>query len=114
MIVVRFINIPGVLSNQELLIIIIRWLHQPKYVGVAEVICFCELYKKELYYGRYASYYRGKIRESVDSLCRDDVDMPKPPYKRKSCNLPNIAFVSLLRKIIVIPSNTHTVARARC
>ena len=23
------------------------------------------------------------IRESVDSLCRDDADMPMPPYIRK-------------------------------
>ena len=24
------------------------------------------------------------IRESVDSLCRDDADMPMPPYIRKA------------------------------
>ena len=35
------------------------------------------------------------IRESVDSLCRDDVDMPMPPYIY--IKLPNAAFVSLLR-----------------
>ena len=35
------------------------------------------------------------IRESVDSLCRDDADMPMPPYIRKACNHPNAAFVSL-------------------
>ena len=37
------------------------------------------------------------IRESVDSLCRDDVDMPMPPYIRKACNRPDTAFVSLFR-----------------
>ena len=35
--------------------------------------------------------------ESVDSLCRDDADMPMPPYIRKACNCPNAAFVSLFR-----------------
>ena len=48
------------------------------------------------------------IRESVDSLCRDDADMPKPPYKRKACNLPNVAFVSLFREIIVILQSHST------
>ena len=33
------------------------------------------------------------IRESVDSLCRDGADMPRPPYIRKACNRPNAAFV---------------------
>ena len=37
------------------------------------------------------------IRESVDSLCRDDADMPTPPYIRKAYNHPNAAFVSLFR-----------------
>ena len=37
------------------------------------------------------------IRESVDSLCRDDADMPMTPYIRKACNRPNAAFVSLFR-----------------
>ena len=35
------------------------------------------------------------IRESVDSLCRDDADMPMPPYIRKACNRPNAAFVGI-------------------
>ena len=48
------------------------------------------------------------IRESVDSLCRDDVDMPKPPYKRKACNLPNVAFVSLFRKLMVTSTQQHS------
>ena len=39
----------------------------------------------------------GGIRESVDSLCRDDADMPMPPYIRKAYNRPNAAFVSLFR-----------------
>ena len=42
-------------------------------------------------------YKRALIRESVDSLCRDDADMPMPPYIGKACNRPNAAFVSLLR-----------------
>ena len=37
------------------------------------------------------------IRESVDSLSRDDADMPMPPYIRKAYNRPNAAFVSLFR-----------------
>ena len=37
------------------------------------------------------------IRESVDSLCRDDADMPIPPYIGKAYNRPNAAFVSLFR-----------------
>ena len=37
------------------------------------------------------------IRESVDSLCRDDADMPMPPYIQKAYNRPNAAFVSLFR-----------------
>ena len=37
------------------------------------------------------------VRESVDSLCRDDADMPMPPYIGKACNRPNAAFVSLFR-----------------
>ena len=37
------------------------------------------------------------IRESVDSLSRNDADMPMPPYIRKACNCPNAAFVSLFR-----------------
>ena len=37
------------------------------------------------------------IRESVDSLCRDDADMPRPPYIRKAYNCPDAAFVSLFR-----------------
>ena len=48
------------------------------------------------------------VRESVDSLCRDDADMPKPPCKRKACNLPNVAFVSLFREIIVILESHST------
>ena len=35
--------------------------------------------------------------ESVDSLCRDDADMPMPPYIRKAYDRPNAAFVSLFR-----------------
>ena len=35
------------------------------------------------------------IRESVDSLCRDDADMPMPQYIGKACNRPNAAFVKV-------------------
>ena len=46
----------------------------------------------------YCNKWRLKlIRESVDSLCRDDADMPMPPYIRKAYNRPNAAFVSLFR-----------------
>ena len=44
------------------------------------------------------------IRESADSLCRDDADMPKPPYKRKAYNLPNVAFISLF--IVILESHS--------
>ena len=37
------------------------------------------------------------IRESVDSLCRDDADIPKAPYKHKACNLRNAVFLCLLK-----------------
>ena len=37
------------------------------------------------------------IRESVDSLCRDDADMPMTPYIVKAYNRPDAAFVSLFR-----------------
>ena len=45
------------------------------------------------------SFWHGviPIRESVDSLCRDDADMPRPPYIRKAYNRPNAAFVRLFR-----------------
>ena len=39
--------------------------------------------------------YTFVIRESVDSLCRDDVDTPMPPCIRKACKA--AAFVSLFR-----------------
>ena len=42
------------------------------------------------------------IRELVESLCRDDEDMPMPPCIRKACNRPNAAFVSLFRYLTVI------------
>ena len=37
--------------------------------------------------GLHFNYYRCKneIRESVDSLCRDGADMPRPPYIGKAC-----------------------------
>ena len=42
------------------------------------------------------------IRESVDSLCRDDADMPMTPYIRKACNRPNATLVSLFRSLTVL------------
>ena len=36
-------------------------------------------------------------RELVDSLCRDDADIPMPPYIRKAYNRPNAAVFSLFR-----------------
>ena len=36
------------------------------------------------------------IRESVDSLCRDGADMPRPPYIGKACTRPNLEDLSLL------------------
>ena len=45
----------------------------------------------------YIQVIKNEIRESVDSLCRDDADMPMPPYIRKAYNRPNAAFVSLFR-----------------
>ena len=30
------------------------------------------------------------VRESVDSLCRDGADMPRPPYIGKACTRPNL------------------------
>ena len=44
----------------------------------------------------------GVIRDSVDSLCRDSEDMPKPLYKGKACNRPNAAFVSLFRHMTAV------------
>ena len=37
------------------------------------------------------------IRESVDSLCRDGADMPRPPYIGKACARPNLEDLSLFR-----------------
>ena len=37
------------------------------------------------------------IRESVDSLYRDDMDMLRPPYIERACDCLNTAFVSLFR-----------------
>ena len=45
---------------------------------------------------------RVSIRESVDSLCRDDADMPMPPYIRKACNRTNAAFVNLFMYLTVM------------
>ena len=45
---------------------------------------------------------KNEIRESVDSLCRDGADMPRPPYIGKACTRPNATFVSLFRHLTVV------------
>ena len=47
------------------------------------------------------------IRESVDSLCRDGADMPRPPYIGKACTHPNATFVSLFRHLTVVLNNFY-------
>ena len=42
------------------------------------------------------------IRESVDSLCRDGPDMPRPPYIGKACTRPNLEDLSLFRYLTVV------------
>ena len=44
------------------------------------------------------------IRESVDSLCRDGVDTPRPPYIHvgNACTRPNATFVSLFSRLTVV------------
>ena len=42
------------------------------------------------------------IRESVDSLCRDGADMPRPPYIGKACTRPNIEDLSLFRYLTIV------------
>ena len=37
------------------------------------------------------------IRESVDSLCRDGADMPRPPYIGKACTRRNFQDLRLFR-----------------
>ena len=52
------------------------------------------------------------IRESVDSLCRDGADMPRPPYIGKACTRPNLEDLSLFRYLTIVyeslcTNNTH-------
>ena len=42
------------------------------------------------------------IRESVDSLCRDGADMPRPPYIGKACTRPNLEDLSLFRYLTIV------------
>ena len=42
------------------------------------------------------------IRESVDSLCRDGADMPRPPYIGKTCTRPNLEDLSLFRYLTIV------------
>ena len=43
-----------------------------------------------------------KIRESVDSLCRDGVDTPMPPYIGKAFIRTNVEKLSLFRHLIMV------------
>ena len=42
------------------------------------------------------------IRESVDSLCRDGADTPRPPYIGNACTRPYATFVSLFSRLTVV------------
>ena len=42
------------------------------------------------------------IRESIDSLCRDGADMPRPPYIGKACTRPNLEDLSLFRYLTIV------------
>ena len=42
------------------------------------------------------------IRESVDSLCRDGADMPRPPYIGKACIRPNLEDLSLFSYLTIV------------
>ena len=42
------------------------------------------------------------IRESVDSLCRDGADTPRPPYIGNTCTRPNAMFVSLFSRLTLV------------
>ena len=78
---------------QQTLIIV----HIPfRYIGVQWKLLLSSNEAAMLYISASGHIYTS-IRESVDSLCRDDVDMPMPPYIRKACNRLNAAFVSLFR-----------------
>ena len=47
-------------------------------------------------------YHMHVIRESVDSLCRDGADMPRPPYIGKACTRPNLEDLSLFRYLTIV------------
>ena len=42
------------------------------------------------------------IRESVDSLCRDGVDTPMPPYIGKAFTRTNVEDISLCKYLIMV------------
>ena len=48
------------------------------------------------------------IRESVDSLCRDGADMPRPPYIGKACTRPNLEDLSLFRYLTIVYESLGT------
>ena len=52
--------------------------------------------------GRFRNLAASGIRESVDSLCRDGADMPRPPYIGKACTCLKATFVSLFRHLTVV------------
>ena len=48
------------------------------------------------------------IRESVDSLCRDGADMPRPPYIGKACTRPNLEDLSLFKSLASVHESLCT------
>ena len=48
------------------------------------------------------------IRESVDSLCRDGADMPRPPYIGKACTRPNLEDLSIFRYLTIVHESLCT------
>ena len=67
------------------------------HVGTCDSAELPQLVNVQVSHSIISPYGKRAIRESVDSLCRDDADMPMTPYIRKACNRPNAAFVSLFR-----------------
>ena len=83
------------------------------FLGVAEDCCMLSILLAVP--SCFNSFWHGVIPTSYfifndfyTCQCRDDADMPKPPYKRKACNPPDVAFVSLFRQIIVILESHST------
>ena len=73
------------------------YVTQPPGTPISSPILLMYVGDPYIVYSPFLIYLFVIIRESVDSLCRDDADMPMPPYIGKACNRPNAAFVSLFR-----------------